>query len=233
MSKRHQKALSAPKTYPIARKEKDWVITPCSGPHPKEECIPLGIIVRDVLGYADSVGEVNSILQKGICRVDGRTIKSHRFPVGIFDVLSLGDENYRLVPSEGGFNLVEIGEDEATRKVCRIDDKNIVKGGKLQLNLNDGNNIEVDEGFDLPTGSSVVVSLPELEIEETIELSEGCKLVVTEGKNRGKVTTFKEVKVVKASDPNRAVVDKDGQEINLPKDLIFPVNEEIIQEAVE
>ncbi|MFB6216470.1 MAG: hypothetical protein ABEJ72_05830 [Candidatus Aenigmatarchaeota archaeon] len=84
MSKRHQKAISAPKTYPIARKEVTWTVTPRSGPHPKEECIPLGVIIRDVMGYADSISEVRTILEKQYCKIDGSVVKDYRYPVGIF-----------------------------------------------------------------------------------------------------------------------------------------------------
>ncbi|MFB6076431.1 MAG: 30S ribosomal protein S4e, partial [Candidatus Aenigmatarchaeota archaeon] len=51
---KYQKTISAPKTFPVKKKGRKYVTNPSSGPHSKEECIPLGVILRDVLSYADA-----------------------------------------------------------------------------------------------------------------------------------------------------------------------------------
>ncbi|MFP4115858.1 MAG: 30S ribosomal protein S4e [Candidatus Aenigmatarchaeota archaeon] len=230
MSK-HQKALSSPKSYPIGRKERPWTLKPRAGPHPKDDSIPLGIVVRDMLGYVDNVSEVKEVLEKGLCKVDGKVVRDHRLPLGTFDSLQLGDEYFRLMPSEEGFELVGVDEADSGKKVCRVEDKKTVKGGKIQLNLNDGKNIVVDKKRlkKLPTGSSLVLSLPELEIEEVIEFEEGQEAMVTGGKNRGKVAELQETKELKGSKENRVVVSSNGDELDLPEKLVFPVNEEMIK----
>lgn len=223
MSK-HQKSISAPKTFPIERKGSPWTIKPIPGPHSEEESVPITIVLRDVLGYADTVKEVKKLLHQGKCLVDGREVKDYRFPLGAFDVLKLGDLHYRVVPSAKGFDLIEIDEKEAGKKLCRVEDKKVIKGGKVQLNLNDGKNIE--DGEDIDTGSSVLLDVDGMEIEDTIEMEEGCRVMIVRGKNRGKIGKLKEMKPVKGSKPNRVVVEWEGNEIDLPEDLIFPVGEE-------
>lgn len=222
---RHQKSISSPKTFPIKRKGKKWTIKPSSGPHSEDDCIPLAIVVRDVLGYADSIKEVKKIINEGKCEVDLRTVNDHRFPLGTFDSLKLGEEFYRIVPSKKGFKLVEIGEKDVKRKLCRIEDKRKLRGGKTQLNLSDGKNILTDRE-NVDTDSSILLDLEEMKIEDVIKLEEGSKVMITRGKNRGKIADFKKLKVVKGSKPNRVIVEWEGEEIDLPEDLIFPVGKD-------
>lgn len=224
---RHQKSISAPKTFPIPRKGKKWTIKPSPGPHSKDNCIPLGIVVRDILEYANSVKEVKKVLKAGKCEVDGKIVKDHRYPLGMFDSLKLGEEFYRLVPSKKGFDLIKINEEEAGKKLCKVEDKKPIKDGKLQLNLNDGKNIIVneDEMDDLETGSSLVLSLPEMKVERIVERDSGQKVMITEGKNKGKIAQLKEFKTVKGSERNRVIVESEKRKIDLPEELIFPVGE--------
>lgn len=225
MSK-HQKAISAPKTFPIPRKLKTWVAKPSPGPHGKEEGVPLVVIVRDVLGIAETMKEVRKILRNEKCYVNGKVVKDRRFPLGIFDTLQLGENYYRLVPSKKGFGLVEIDEEEAGKKLSRIEDKRMLKGGELQLNLNDGRNIMVKKDFGLGTGSVLLIKVPEGEILEKVERKEGCRVIITEGKNRGKIAELKNIKKTLGSNPNMAILEYEGREIDIPEKLVFPVGED-------
>lgn len=217
-----QKAISSPKTFPVKRKERSWTVKPNPGPHSEEDCIPLGLIIRDLVGYADSISEVKKILEKGDCEVDGRIVKDYRFPVGTFDNLKLGEEFYRLVPSGEGFKLLEVDESSCSRKLCKVDDKTVVKGDKIQLNLSDGKNI-ISEGNGIDTGDSILLAIPEMEITEVIKMEEGNEVVITKGKNRGVVADVKKRKVLKGSKSNRIVVESDGEEMDLPEKLVFPI----------
>lgn len=230
MCGKHQKAISSPSTFPVERKERSWVIKPSPGGYPKEDCIPLAVIIRDVLGYADTLKEVRDILHRGLCEVDGRDVRDPGLPLGTFSVLSLGNEDYRLVPSGDGFKLIEIDSDEAERKLCKVVDKTKVKGGKLQLNLHDGKNLHVDN-FDYGTGSSVLVNLNDMSIEEIVAQEEGVKVMLARGKNRGKVCTLKGKKDVLGTSENRALVEtEEGNVLDLPESLVFTLgkNENLI-----
>src|SRR3989344_2156643 len=48
------KRLASPKFWPIERKKKRYVVKPKPGPHSLEKSLPLGIIIRDVLHYAEN-----------------------------------------------------------------------------------------------------------------------------------------------------------------------------------
>ncbi len=228
---KHQKALSSPKTFPIERKNRSWAIKPSAGPHPKDNCIPLGIVLRDILKYTENVSEVKKVLKEGQCDVDCKRVRDYRFPLGIFDTLRVGKEYFRLIPSKKGFKLIEISKKDSREKICRIEDKKSIGDGKLQLNLKDGRNITVEEDKfrDLETGSSVVIGLPEQEIKEVIDLEEGQEVMITEGKNRGDLAKFKEKKILRGSKKNRVIVLDDDEEVDLPEGLAIPIDSEKIQ----
>ncbi|HPE63070.1 MAG TPA: 30S ribosomal protein S4e [Methanothrix sp.] len=203
---RHQKRIASPRSWPIARKIHTWVAKSKPGPHSAKGSIPLVVVVRDLLGLVDNSREAKRILHEGGVLVDGKARKDVNFPVGIFDVISVPamDTNYRLLSdAKGRFNLHELEAGEA-RKLCRIENKTILKGGKLQLNLNDGTNI-LAEG-DYGTGSSVILSIPDKEIADVIEFKEGNLAMVVGGSHSGEVGTIKEIEVVKSSRPNKVII---------------------------
>ncbi|MDK2383271.1 MAG: 30S ribosomal protein S4e, partial [Candidatus Korarchaeota archaeon] len=43
---RHLKRLAAPGYWPIAKREKVWVVKPRPGPHPMDQGFPLLVVVR-------------------------------------------------------------------------------------------------------------------------------------------------------------------------------------------
>lgn len=66
MSK-HQKRLSVPKSWPVARKEQQYTVKASAGPH-GEAGVPLLILLRDVLGYADSKRKHAMPFHREACR---------------------------------------------------------------------------------------------------------------------------------------------------------------------
>ncbi|MEA2090603.1 MAG: S4 domain-containing protein, partial [Thermoproteota archaeon] len=136
---RHLKRKPAPRFWPIHRKELVWTFKPKPGPHPITRCFPLALILREILGVAKTRKEAKKIISKGKVQVDGKARREELFPVGLMDVISIPDveKSYRILPSSRGLTLHSIKKNEAAFKLCRIENKSIVKGGNLQLNLHD------------------------------------------------------------------------------------------------
>ncbi|OYT47886.1 MAG: 30S ribosomal protein S4e, partial [Desulfurococcales archaeon ex4484_42] len=67
--RRHLKRLAAPDFWPILKKEYVWTVKPSPGPHPIERSIPLLIIVRDILGYAETAREARRLIAEGHFKV--------------------------------------------------------------------------------------------------------------------------------------------------------------------
>ncbi|MDF1541094.1 MAG: 30S ribosomal protein S4e, partial [Candidatus Thorarchaeota archaeon] len=63
--KKHLKRLPAPKYWPIKRKHGKFTTKPRPGPHGREECLTLTILLREVLGRAENMREVKAIVSAG------------------------------------------------------------------------------------------------------------------------------------------------------------------------
>jgi len=99
-----------------------------------------------MLHLADNAKEAKRILHNGSVTVNGRVVKKHKAHVGMFDVFATAGKSYRMLPNpRGKYELTQIGDEEAKRKLARIDDITVVKGGKLQYNLHDGTNVLLNE----------------------------------------------------------------------------------------
>lgn len=189
---RHLKRLAAPKFWPILRKEAKWVVKPLPGPHPIDRALPMLIVVRDILGLAKTSKEARKLIAEGHFKVDGYVRREYKFPVGLMDVIEIIDtgEFFRVVPVPVKVMLlVPITKEEASFKLCRIENKTTVKGGRIQLNLHDGKNIEVDadEGRKFRTMSTVKISIPEYKLLDYIPVENGTIAVVIGGINVGRV----------------------------------------------
>jgi small subunit ribosomal protein S4e len=196
--KAHLKREAAPGFWPIHRKEFMWTVRPTPGPHPIHQCIPLVIIVREVLGLAKTRKEAKKIVSQGKIHVDGRIIRDERFPVGLMDVVSIPEinKNYRVAPSEKGLILLSISEEEAKFKICRIENKKTLDKGNVELNLHDGRNMLIsienpqkpDEDI-YDTFDSLKISIPEQEILEHLKLEKGMMASFADGNNIGRYGT--------------------------------------------
>ena len=188
----HLKRLAAPPHLKIHVKEKVFTVCPRPGPHPKFECIPLLLIVRDYLGYAERAEEAKKIIKSGKIFVDGRPVKDPKFPAGLMDVISIPEtgENYRIIPIyRRGLDLIEIPEEEARYKLCRIIRKMHVSGGHLQITLHDGRNIRfkelTEEVMSYRTKDTLKISIPSQMILEHLKLQENMYGLLIKGPKQG------------------------------------------------
>jgi len=221
------KRLLAPAYWKTPKKGVKWTVSPRPGPHKKAECIPLQIIARDVLKLVETGEEAKTIINKGEMLVDGKIKKDHAFPVGLMDVVSIPKikKYYRILPSEKGLELKEISEKEASQKICRIDNKTLVRKRRLQLNLHDGRNLLVEKDS-YKTGDSILIELPSQKILEHLKLGKGNLGLVTKGKNSGKTAMIKEVITTKGREPNKVICKLENEEVEVRKDHIFVVGRE-------
>ena len=202
-STNHIKRLAMPRSWPLPRKTSIWVTKAAPGAHALELCMPVVVVIRDILGYAKSTREVRHILHNNLVSIDGRICKDSRRGVGFMDVLTLGEENYRcIVDRKGILRYRQISKKEAGTKVCRINGKTTIKGGKTQLHLHDGRNILTDDAAEYNTGDSLVLALPSQEIKEHIRFSDGIKCYLTGGANVGEFAEVSEYIVKRSSMPN-------------------------------
>ena len=92
---KHQKRLSVPKSWPVDRKTETFTVKADAGPH-GESGVPLLIILRDVLGYADNRKEARYALNEGNVRINGKPIRDEERPVGMFDIVAFAEREDRI-----------------------------------------------------------------------------------------------------------------------------------------
>ncbi|MFC7073856.1 30S ribosomal protein S4e [Halovenus rubra] len=211
----HQKRLSVPKSWPVERKEEMFTVKAGAGPH-GESGVPLLILLRDVLGYVDNRKEARYALNQDSVHINGTPISDEERPVGMFDILAFTEreEYYRVFPDEGGrLTLTPIDEDAAGSKLGKIDGKQHVPGGDLQLTLHDGHTLLVEDGSGYSVDDSLVVDNEDDEIVAHFEYEEGALATAVAGKHAGQIGTIEEIRVSKSSSSNDVVLsayDEDG-----------------------
>lgn len=222
---RHQKRVTIPVSWPISRKTHKWVAKTSPGPHSAEKSIPLVTVIRDMLKLTDNAREAKRILYEGKVLVDGRVQKDHKLPVGIFDVISipLRGENYRMLKDARGMFYMSLLEPGNVRKLARIENKTTLKGNKQQLNLSDGSN-KLAEG-EFKAGDSLVLSIPDKNIEDRIEFKVGNLAMVVGGKHTGQIGKIKDIMVVRSSRPNRVIISGD-QEFETIVDYVYMIGKD-------
>ena len=179
--------------------------------------MPVNLIVRDVLGRAQSAREVRFIVHNELIKVDGRVCKDTRRGVGLMDVLSLGDEHFRcMLDANGRLRYVKISAEEAAWKLVRIEGKTTIKGGKTQLNFHDGRNMIVDDAKEFSTGDSLKISLPDQAVLEHIAFVEDVRCYLIGGTHVGETAFMKERIVKRSSMPNEVAFEEFGTtEVNV------------------
>ncbi len=186
------KRYAAPKSWHIARKSTKYITKPNPGAHSMEVGMSLGVVLR-LLGQTATARETKKALMLQEVLVDGRRVRDPRFIVGLFDVITIAKEHVVvLLDHLGRLAFRKIAADAAAKKVCRVDGKHPVKGGKLQLNLVDGRNILLEKD-DYRVGDSVVLETPSQKIISHIPLTEGAHILLTGGRHVGSVGVVQSV----------------------------------------
>jgi small subunit ribosomal protein S4e len=234
------KRKPAPRFWPIHRKEDPWVLKPSSGPHNLQNCLPLSLILRDILGIAETRKESQTILHQGKVLINGKIQLNDDIPVGLMDVISIADANkyYRMLTNHKGLFLNEISKEETSYKLCRIDDKMTVSGG-VQLNLHDGSNLlikvadpkspkeDIYQTFDI-----LRLNIPSKEIAGCLQLKEGNYAIITGGKNigvKGKIVEIEKTVAKKRKNALVVIEDEKGAKFQTILDFVFTLSETVPQ----
>ncbi len=203
MSRSHHKRLVMPRTWPLTRKTNIWVQKPNPSGHSIEMCMPLGIILRDVLGVAHNMREAKRILHSKNVMVDGRVETDRARGVGLMDVLTVGGVSFRCVlDTNGKLRYRPISKKAASSKICRIMGKTTIKGGETQVHLHDGRNIVSAEQSNYKTGDSLVISLPDQAVLSHIEMKKGSLAYLTGGSHIGETSVIEDQDIKRSSKPN-------------------------------
>ena len=188
----HLKRVAAPKSWPIRRKERKYTIRQNPGPYSYKESVPLGIVLRDILKVTLTKREAKRALHERKIKVNGIVRASLKFPLGLFDIISFADRNYRmLIDSRGKFFLGQIAGGELL-KPSKITWKNAVSGKKIQITLNDSRTLLLGKS-EHKVGDTLIFSIPGNEVKEALPFVKGSVILLTRGNHTGEVGKVKDI----------------------------------------
>ena len=218
------KRLAAPRSWDISRKSNRFVFKPLPGPHPIASAYPLGVVIRDLASMANLSKELKFMVKTGKVRVDGTERRTSRFPVGLFNVVSIAEEgvDYRLVPSTKGLALAKVGSEEAKTKLCIINTKTKVKGGHIQYGLHDGRSM-LDDALKLSPGDAVLIEVPSQKLLGQVKLAKGSLGLVLTGDRAGQLGKISDVKKGTISREKMVKITLPSGDAEIPSRLVFPV----------
>ncbi|MBI5225147.1 30S ribosomal protein S4e [Candidatus Micrarchaeota archaeon] len=226
---RHLKRLAKSKMLHIPAKKHLWIIKASPGPHADNESMPLLILAREVLKVAKNAKEAKSLISKGEILVDGKARKNLHFGVGLMDVISIPKikKSYQMFTIAGRLKLNEQSEKDAKLKSCRIMSKQLIGGGKVQLNLHDGKNILIEKEEDrFKVGDTVRITIPGYKVESFIKLEKGANCYIFRGKHSGKIGHLEQIIEQPGGQPSDAKIKVGEAEIITRKDFLFAVSKE-------
>lgn len=221
---KHLKRLNAPRVLRLHRKENIWTVRASSGPHPKNKSIPLGLAVRDYLELCDTLREAKRIISHGEIFVDGEIRKDYKYPCGFMDVVAIPKikKYYRVIyDARGKLTLVSIQTKDAEWKLCRIENKKIIKGKRVQLNFHDGRN-KIVEKDEFSTGDVLRLSFKDKKILDTYKFSKGTISLIIGGSHVGETANIEDINIIASSKPNLAKC-KGKTEFSTLQKYVFPI----------
>lgn len=179
---------------------------PSPGPHSSEDALPLIILLRDILKYVHTTREGKKVVHEGKVLVNGSIRKDHRFPVGLFDSISIPSLHhyYSIMHDETGkLYPKKIEKEEADQKIEKIIGKKMLPGKKTQLNLYDGRNLLVEKDEYL-TGDSIILT-PDNKIKKHLRFEKGAVVYLIAGKHKGTTGILEAIKPMEGRQPDRII----------------------------
>ncbi len=195
MGKDHMKRITTPKTWPVARKEIEFVTRPNPGGRTIDETISLDTVMKELLGLTSTTRNVKNIINNQKVLVNGKEVEEEKHPVGLLQVLSIPktEENYRLVLNKKKLSAIPIPKKEKNLELVKVRDKTTLKGGRTQLNTTSGRNIVVKKDT-YKTGDTVVFDFKKGSIKKNLPFKKGMTALVLHGKHGGKIGKIKKIK---------------------------------------
>jgi small subunit ribosomal protein S4e len=165
---------------------------PSSGPHKKDECLPLIVMLRNRLKYALNKKEVTSIVMQRLVKVDHKVRTDCHYPAGLMDVIQIEktNENFRLLYDvKGRFTIHRITDEEAEYKLCKVRSYSIGAKGVPTIVTHDGRTIRYPDPS-IRENDTIRYNLKSGMIEDFVKFDIGNLCMATGGRNMGRIGTI-------------------------------------------
>lgn len=223
----HLKRYKAPKSWNIKTKGITFVSRPMPGTHALGESITLNLLIKK-LNFAQTSREVKQILNDKKVLVNNIVRKEPRFPVGLMDIISIPElkKNFRiLIDQNGNFVFNPIKEDNILP--CKIKNKTIIKGKKIQLNMTNGFNLIVSKDT-YSVGDTLLITLDKKEIKKHLKLEKGAHIYLIGGRHVGSLGIIEEIITNKDTQPSKIVFKTDKHKYQTLKKYAFVIEPNLV-----
>lgn len=213
----HQKRLSAPKHYPIERKDQKYITT-IKGSRSPESSIPALLFLREITEYADTKKEAKKIVREGKLLRNGEPIRDIQQGLGILDTVELpeAEEKYLILTTPKGVKFKEIDQ---TTKIGKITGKK-VQGDQYIYRLHNGENFQTEKEFQ--TGSTLLI-----EDEEEIQLQENANVLVKQGQHAGKTGTLEKIEKHTQNPDTATIQTEENGEFRTQLQNLIAINQKV------
>lgn len=210
----HQKRLPAPGHYSIERKQNSYVST-IKGSRPKNNAVPAVLVLRDMLGYAESEKEAKQIIRQGDLLRNGERVRDIQDGIGVLDVIELpkSEEAFRVI-RRGKYLALE--ETEDTRTAAKITGKTNA-GDHFVYHLHNGENYSSKDSYS--TDSTLLIS----DSVEEVKMEEGTKVLAIEGKHAGETGELTEI-IEGGQNPDSVTIEN-NHEFKTREDKIIAIGD--------
>ncbi|MBI2452589.1 KOW motif-containing protein [Candidatus Pacearchaeota archaeon] len=172
----HQTRAEVTRKLPIERKGTKYV---ARARIDVKNSVPVVVAVRDMLKLARTAKEVNEMRKEKLLKINGKEVKDLRDSIRLFNIFE-ADKHYVLALTKNGKFVFE--ETKEKSRLCKVINKKILKGGKVQINLNDGSNILSKEKINIDDSAYLDF---EGKIKNHVKFDKGKECVVISGKYVG------------------------------------------------
>jgi small subunit ribosomal protein S4e len=187
--------------------------------HNQNNAISLMLAMRDLLQIVKTKKELKKLLLEKKIIVNEKIVGEINYPVSLFDTLSLpsAKKYFRATLVGSKLQLEPITEKDAHVNVCKVINKTILKGKKVQINLSNGRNIISNEKVNVD--DFVMFDNQKKTITKIIPLVKNEKVIVIKGKHMG--IKGKLIDIEKKGQNEIAKIKTDAGETSMNKENLF------------
>lgn len=183
----HVKSLNSPKFAHIHKKEHEYTTRQNPGRHSHNKSIALTIFVEKT-GVAGTRREANQVIRQGLVSVNGSKVMEPKFPVGLHDMIAVGDEKHVIkVNSRGQIHIVK--DDKKSAQLYKVVGKYKFKKNSIMLRLHDGSAVKGDDSTNVDDS----VLMEGGKVSKVIKFNSGSRCEIVDGVHVGREGTIKEV----------------------------------------
>lgn len=222
---KHLKRIYAPRHWLLDRLSGVWAPRPSCGPHKLRECLPIIIMLRNRLKYALTAREVKMIVLSRHIRVDGKVRTDTKFPCGFQDVITINRtaEHFRLIyDTKGRFHLHRIPCEKARWKLLKVVKKAIGARGIPYIVTHDGRTIPYPNP-EIKVMDTLKYDFMENKVLSISYFRPGAQVMVTGGRNVGRVGTLEDIEKHPGSFDIVHIHDKKNHKFATRKDNVFVI----------